>query len=165
MALDETFIGRKGGRARIVVERSATSNFAKAVKDPNPVFADARAAEAAGLAGIPAPPTFLIGAGYGGAFAELQPDDPGANPLGEVVAEYARIGGLLLHGEQSFTYHRPVMVGDVLDTETEITESYDKESGTSMMTFTVAETTYRDAGTGELVATARNNFINRRPKA
>jgi hypothetical protein len=30
------------------------------------------------------------------------------------------------------------------------------------MTFTITDTTYRDAKTGELVATARNNFINRR---
>ena len=29
------------------------------------------------------------------------------------------------------------------------------------MTFTIAETRFTDAETGELVATARNNFINR----
>jgi acyl dehydratase len=165
MALDETWIGRKGGRARIVVERSATSNFAKAVKDFDPVYGDARAAEAAGFDAIPAPPTFLIGANHWGTFAELQPEDPGVNPVGEVVGEYARMGGLLLHGEQAFTYHRQVKVGDVLDVETELTEVYDKDSGSSVMTFAVAQTTYTDAETGAPVVTARGNFINRRPKA
>jgi acyl dehydratase len=157
MALDPSFVGRKGGRARIVIERSPAANFARAVKDPNPVYADADAAEAAGFDGIPVPPTFLIGASAWGSFPELQPADPGTNPVAEVVMEYARQGGLLLHGEQAFTYHRPLRVGDVLDVESEIMESYEK--GT--MTFTVAETRYTDAETGELVCTARSNFINR----
>jgi acyl dehydratase len=157
MALDPNFVGRKGGRARIVVERSATANFARAVKDTNPVYVDAAAAEAAGLDGIPVPPTFLIAAGHWGAFPELQPADPGVNPTGEVVQEYARQGGLLLHGEQGFTYHRPLRVGDVLDTESEVVDTYTKGS----MTFAVVETRFTDAGTGELVATARGNFINR----
>ncbi|MCU1487528.1 MAG: hypothetical protein JWN67_4274 [Actinomycetia bacterium] len=157
MALDPSFVGRKGGRARIVIERSATANFARAVKDTNPAYTDTRAAEAAGFDGLPVPPTFLIGALNWGAFAELQPDDPGKNPMGEVVAEYARQGGLLLHGEQAFTYERPLKVGDVLDVETEVMETYEKGS----MTFTVCETRYTEAESGELVATARSNFINR----
>lgn len=157
MALDPSFVGRKGGRARIVVERSATANFARAVKDTNPVYYDAKAAEAAGFDGIPVPPTFLIGANVWGTFPELQPEDPGVNPTGEVVKEYARQGGLLLHGEQAFTYLRPLKVGDVLDVETEITDTYEKGS----MTFAVAETRYTDAESGEIVATTRSNFINR----
>jgi acyl dehydratase len=157
MALDPSFIGRKGGRARIVIERSAVSNFARAVKDPNPIYQDERAATAAGFDAVPAPPTFLIGAGYWGAYAELQPADPGANPQIDVVVEYSRQGGLLLHGEQSFTFERPVKVGDVLDLETELVDTYEKGS----LTFAICETRYTDAESGELVAVARNNMINR----
>jgi acyl dehydratase len=162
MPLDKSWIGRKGGRARIVIERAPVTNFARAVKDFNPVYANRDAAKAAGFEDIPVPPTFLIGAGYWGTHAELQPDDPGTNPQVEVVGEYGRMGGLLLHGEQSFTYERPLKVGDVLDLETEIIDTYEKTGGTGTMTFTITDTTYRDAKTGELVATARNNFINRR---
>jgi len=157
MPLDPSFIGRKGGRGRIVIERSAVANFARAVKDPNPIFHDANAAKAAGFDAIPAPPTFLIGAATWGSFAEMQPEDPGVNPQGEVVLEYAKQGGLLLHGEQSFTFERPVKVGDVLDQETEVVDTYVKGS----LTFTITETRYTDAETGELVAVARNNMINR----
>ena len=157
MPLDPSFIGRKGGRARIVVERSAVSNFARAVKDFNPIYHDETAAKAAGFADIPAPPTFLIAASVWGGFKELQPADPGDNPMADVVAEYAKQGGLLLHGEQGFTFERPVVVGDVLDSETEIVDTYTKGS----MTFTVAESRFTDAETGELVAVSRNNFINR----
>jgi len=157
MPLDESFKGRKGGRGRTVIERGPVSTFARAIKDTNPIHQDARAAADAGFDAIPAPPTYLIGASAWGTFPELQPDDPGKSPLADVLAEYARQGGLLLHGEQSFEFTRPIQVGDVLDSETEIVDTYVKGS----MTFTVAETRYTDAGTGELVAVARNNFINR----
>jgi acyl dehydratase len=157
MALDPSFIGRKGGRSRIVIERSGVANFARAVKDRNPLYNDPRAAEAVGLDGIAVPPTYLIAANGWGTHPELQPADPGTNLTGEVVAEYARQGGLLLHGEQAFTFERPLKVGDVLDTETEVVDTYEKGS----MTFTVCETRFTDAESGELVATARSNFINR----
>ena len=162
MPLDKSWIGRKGGRARIVIERSAVTNFARAVKDYDPVYANAEAAKAAGLDAIPVPPTYLIAAGTWGTFPELQPDDPGVNPQVDVVAQYAKDGGLLLHGEQQFTYERALKVGDILDIETEIVDTYEKTSGSGTMTFTVTDTKYVDANTGELVATARNNFINRR---
>jgi acyl dehydratase len=158
MPVDQSLVGRKGARGRIVVERSAVAAFARAVKDANPIYHDADAARAAGFAAIPAPPTFLIAAASAGSFRELQPDDDGGNPAAEVVADYARQGGLLLHGEQAFSFQRPVVVGDVLDQETEIVESYDKGS----LTFTVMETRYTDAETGELVAVGRNNIINKR---
>jgi acyl dehydratase len=151
-------VGRKGGRSRIVIERAPVANFARAVKDTNPVYQDPRAAEAAGLDAIPAPPTFLMAATSWGAFPELQPeDDGGPNPLGDVGKEYARQGGLLLHGEQAYTYVRPLKVGDVLDSETEIVDTYTKGS----MTFAVVEARYTDAETGELVATATYNMINK----
>jgi acyl dehydratase len=157
MALDPSFVGRKGGRSRIVIERSGVANFARSLKDKNPLYYDPRAAKEAGLDDIAVPPTYLIAASGWGAHPELQPDDPGTNPTGEVVAEYARQGGLLLHGEQAFAFERPLKVGDVLDTETEVVETYQKGS----MTFTVCETRFTDAESGELVATARSNFINR----
>lgn len=162
MGLDKSFIGRAGGRARIVVERGPVANFARAVKDENPVHLDERAAKEAGFDAIPVPPTFPFVAQFWGAFPEIQPDDADPNPVGEVIAEYHKMGGLILHGEQAFTYHRQIQVGDVLDTETRITDLYDKESGSSTMTFAVAETTFTDASTGEVVLTSRSNFINRR---
>ena len=158
MPLDPSIVGRKGGRSRIVIERSAVSNFARAIKDPNPIYQDETAAKAAGFSNIPAPPTFLIGASSWGTYPEHQPSDPGENPMSAIVMQYAKDGGLLLHGEQGFTFQRPVVVGDVLDGEAECVDAYTKGS----MTFGVVEVRYTDAETGELVATARNNFINRR---
>ena len=132
-------------------------NFARSVKETNPIFFDADAATAAGFDAMPATPTYLMGASSWGSYPEQQPADPGSNPMVDVVVEYSRQGGLLLHGEQSFAFERPIKVGDVLDVETEIVETYEKGS----LTFTIAETRYTDADSGELVATARSNMINR----
>ena len=70
-------------------------------------------------------------------------------------------GGLILHGEQEFIYHRPVQVGDVLVSEGKITDAYQKESKGRTMTFIVQETNWSDDKTGEPVVTARFNLIHR----
>ena len=70
-------------------------------------------------------------------------------------------GGLILHGEQAFTYHAPVVTGQVLNAVGVIKDIYVKESKGSTMTFVVAETTWSDATTGEAVCTTTFNIIHR----
>ena len=50
------------------------------------------------------------------AYPELQPagSDPSGNPMAEVLGPLMAGGGIILHGEQEFTYERPVLAGDVL---------------------------------------------------
>jgi hydroxyacyl-ACP dehydratase HTD2-like protein with hotdog domain len=67
----------------------------------------------------------------------------------------------VLHGEQEFEYHRPVVIGDVLVSEGRITDVYEKESRGKTMTFLVSETRYTDERTGEPVLTSRMNLIHR----
>ena len=55
MADYSEFIGRPTGTGTITLERSPLSNFAKAVKDENPIYLDATAAAAAGFDSVPAP--------------------------------------------------------------------------------------------------------------
>ena len=157
-------IGRPTGASKVVVERGPVQQFADAVLDESPVFRDPAAAEAAGLPGIPAPPTFAFSAiGHWGAFAELQPPDPtgGANPLAEIMGGLMAQGGLILHGEQEFRYHRPIVVGDVLTSEGHVVDLYTKESSSGRtMTFLVTEDVYRDEA-GEPVLTSRMNLIHR----
>jgi peroxisomal enoyl-CoA hydratase 2 len=164
MADDElaSIIGKPTGTVTVVVERGPVSNFATAVCDDSPVYHDPRAAEAAGFPAIPAPPTFAFVMANWGAFPELQSGDgDGGNPLGAVIGPLAAKGGLILHGEQSFEYHRPVLVGDVLRGEGRIVDAYTKESKGRTMTFVVNETVWREAATGEPVVTARFNVIHR----
>ena len=71
--------------------------------------------------------------------------------LGPLMAN----GGLILHGEQEFIYHRPIVVGDVLVSEGKVIDAYQKESKGKTMTFIVSETNWSDDATGEPVATAQ----------
>lgn len=155
-------IGKPTSKSRVVVERSAVTNFATAVCDPNPVYSDPRAAADAGLPAIPAPPTFAFVMDNWGRFPEIQPDDvPSGNALGEVLGPLMAGGGLILHGEQEFEFHRPVYVGDQLTGEGRIVDAYTKESKGRTMTFVVTETVWSDDKTGEPVVTTRFNVIHR----
>ena len=162
MPVDKSWIGRKGGQARIVVERSPVGIFAKAVKSTDPVFQDERAAKEAGLDRIPAPPTFLMSAGYVGMFPEQQPDKVDPSPQGDAAMTFVKEGALLLHGEQAFTFARPVYVGDVLDSETTVVDVYEKQGGSGTMTFVSTDTVYTDVQTGDVVVTARATLIGRK---
>lgn len=161
MAIDrERYVGRPTGKWVITVERGPVSAFAKAVKDENPIYLRADAARAAGFDNIPAPPTFGMALAYWGAFPEDQPPADGGNPVAEMVGSLMEKGGLMLHGEQEFVYHRPLVVGDRLHGEGRVVDVYERESKGRTMTFIVTENVYRDES-GQPVLTTRMNLIHR----
>ena len=98
-----------------------------------------------------------------GTFAEDQPPDPtkGRNPVMEIIGGLMQKGGLVLHGEQEFEYHRPIVAGDVLRSEGKVVDAYEKESKGKTMTFLVTENVFKDAKTGDPVLTTRMNLIHR----
>lgn len=146
----------------MVVERGPVANFARAVHDGDPAYRDPQAAAAAGLAGIPAPPTFPFAMEHWGRFAEDQPSRDGmVDAIAEVMGPLLGSGGVILHGEQSFEYDRPIMVGDVLDGATTVVDVYEKESKGRQMTFLVLETVWSEASTGARVVSSRMNLIHR----
>jgi acyl dehydratase len=174
MAVDTSVIGTTTARCQVVVERGPVANFATAVTDTSPVYRDADAAAAAGFDGVPAPPTFTFAVRAWGERPELQRGlDPVAdNALAEIMGGLVAGGGLVLHGEQSFDYHRPVLVGDVLHGEATVVDVYQKESrsggdgGTGQervrtMTFLVIETVWTDDDSGDPVVTERFNLLHR----
>ena len=158
----ERYIGMTTGVGTVVVERAAVTQFAHAVTDYSAVYSNAVVAEAEGFDGIPASPTFAFALQSFGKWAELQPPpDPDAhNPMIEVMGALMMQGGLILHGEQSFTYHRPMVVGDRLDFHGQVTDIYQKPTGGRTMTFMVMEDRYTDAE-GKPVLTATTNLIHR----
>ena len=103
MALDQSFIGRtypplppyEVGSAKI-------REFADAIGDPNPVYRDVEAARAAGHPAVIAPPTFVMTI-INQAINMIEADD-------ELGLDWRQV----VHGEQSFVYHRPIMAGDGL---------------------------------------------------
>jgi acyl dehydratase len=155
-------VGRPTGAATIHVERGPVAAFARAVTDQSPVYQSLEAAEAAGFDSIPAPPTFTFAAAHWGKFAEDQPADPtnGRSPMAEIMGALMADGGMILHGEQEFVYHRPVQAGDTLHHHGEVVDLYTKESGDRTMTFLVIENRFTDDD-GAPVVTERFNLIHR----
>lgn len=156
-------VGLPTGKATITVERGPITQFAASVTDTNPIYRNKDAAKAAGFDDIPVPPTyFFSGATFWGAFPEAQPADatPDRNPTMEIIGKLMSKGGIVLHGEEEFTYHKPVVVGDTIQSEGKVVDLYEKPAGDKTMTFLVTENEYRNQD-GDLVLTARMNLIHR----
>ena len=163
MVSRDDVVGRSTGKSTLVIERGPVMRFAEAVTESNPIYQRRDAAQDAGFDDIPVPPTwFFSAAGHWGAYPEDQPPDatPERNPTAEVIGALMANGGLILHGEQEFTYHKPVTVGQTLRSEGEVVDLYEKPTGERTMTFLVTETKYYDEA-GELAVTARMNLIHR----
>ncbi len=155
-------IGQPTGRSKVLVERGPVQHFADAVLSSSPIYHDPAAAKAAGFGNIPAPPTWPFAMEFSGKFEELQPPEGTVpNPMGKALGPLIAKGGLILHGEQEFVYHRPVQVGDVLVGDGKVADAYQKESSGRTMTFIVTETTWNDDTSGEPVVTVRSNIIHR----
>jgi hypothetical protein len=157
------YIGRGTSKGTLVVERAPISLFARAVGDGNAVYRNAVEARAAGFENVPAPPTFGFSIQNWGKWEELQPADgaPATNPMADVMGALMAKGGMVLHGEQEFVYHQPLVVGQRLDYEGVVRDIYEKVSGDKTMTFMVIEDTYRDED-GTPVLTSTMNLIHRR---
>ena len=115
--IDRKWIGHKLPASVLPIERSRLRFFAKAIGETDPVYTDVAAAQAAGYADLPAPPTFLFA-------AEL---DSGASDqlLADLQIPIAR----LLHGEQSFQYGEPACAGDTVTVRSVVEDIYDKKGG------------------------------------
>jgi acyl dehydratase len=115
--IDKKWIGYQLPESILPIERSRLQFFAKATGEIRPEYIDVTAAKAAGHADLPAPPTFLMA-------AEL---DSGASDqlLQDLQIPLAK----LLHGEQSFTYHKPIVAGDTITVRSVISDIYEKKNG------------------------------------
>lgn len=119
------------------IEAGKVEEFARAVKDDNPVHRDDDAAREAGFDANPAPLTFTRVSRF---------------------PRYARdgLGGYLgfdlrfdpertVHGEQRYEFERPVRVGDILTGVVTLDDVYEREGGRGgNMTFATLSIEYRD---------------------
>jgi len=119
-------IGKTYDRFTFEVEKGRLRAFAKAIGETNPIYFDEQAAMAAGYRSIVAPPTF--------AFVPLMESDQPFTVLADMGIDKTKS----VHGEQHFTYHRPIVAGDHISGQQRITEIYDKKGGA--LTFIVTDT-------------------------
>lgn len=146
MAPSQDVVGRVLGTVTLPIEAGKVREFARAIKDDNPIYRDPEAARAAGFTAIPAPPTYTVVA------AHFQEGEGGVLALG---LDLARV----LHGEQEWTYHRTPVVGDVLTGETKVASVTTKPGRRGgEMTFVRIETTFTDQS-GQPVVTEASTVI------
>jgi acyl dehydratase len=144
--IDRKWIGHELPASRLCIERSRLQSFARAIGETREEYLDAGAARAAGYADLPAPPTFLVA-------AEL---DSGMSD--RLLADLQIPLSNLLHGEQGFTYYRPVCAGDTITVKSVITDIYEKKEGAlEFVVKTSRVTNQKD----ELVAELRSVLVFR----
>jgi acyl dehydratase len=145
---------------RFPVEAGHILLFARAIADPNPIYADPEAAVA--------PPTFVQASAQFDEdyFLRPKPGRPwigsGSSPSQAAAAAGAESpgsgggGGTGLHAEQHYEYHRVPRPGDVLSANVRPGESWEREGRRGgKLQFSESVTEYRDQN-GELVVTARS---------
>jgi hypothetical protein len=132
----------------VAVERGRLRFFAKAIGETDPVNTDVDAARAAGHPDLPVPPSFFFSLG-------LEAPDP-FRYIEDLGVELSRV----LHGEQSFTYHRLAFAGDTLALQDRIVDVYAKKGGVLEFVVKQTEITRGD----ELVAHARSVVVVRNPE-
>jgi acyl dehydratase len=127
-----------------LVGREKVREFARATGSTDPVALDPAAAEAAGFADVVAPPTFAVVI-QDRTLAQLLADERAGIDFSRVV-----------HGDQRFTYSRPIVAGDLLTARMTVT-SVKTLGGNAMVT---AESDIRDAS-GAHVVTAVSTLVVR----
>ena len=130
--------------APYLVGREKVREFARAVFSENPINHDPDAARTAGYTDVVAPPTFPIVV-QERTLAQLLSDP-------EAGIDFTRV----VHGDQRFTYTRPIVAGDELTATLTVT-SVKSLGGHSMVT---SESAIVDA-TGAHVVTAISTLVMR----
>jgi len=136
-----------GPPVRVSIEHAPVMLFARAVKDRSAVYASERAAAEAGFDRVPVPPTYTFVMSDSGAFPDIQPEGGTGSMYASAGADAASVfarDGLFLHGEQHFTYHRPVSVGDVLEGRMRTSKPIAREARRGPMEVTYFQTTWTD---------------------
>jgi acyl dehydratase len=144
MPADKSLIGATGEPVTLHIERGKIREFARAIKEGDPLYFDEEYARRE-AGGIMPPVTFLV---------TLSHWDDGRGRA-RAPLDLKRV----LHGEQEYEFFRPIYAGDVLTAVSRIADVYEKQGkrgGT--MTFVVTETEFKNAR-NELVATARQVTI------
>ncbi|GMA29236.1 UPF0336 protein [Arenivirga flava] len=127
-----------------LVGREKVREFARAVLATSPLSLDPAAAQAAGFADVIAPPTFPVVV-QEHSLAQLLADP-------EARIDFSRV----VHGDQRFSYSRPIVAGDELTATLTVT-SVKSLGGNSMVT---AESAIVDAS-GAHVVTAISTLVVR----
>ncbi|MFB7140828.1 MaoC family dehydratase N-terminal domain-containing protein [Gottfriedia sp. NPDC056225] len=115
----QAFIGKRSKHVKNIVERGAVKKFAEAIGDLHPIYIDEDYGMKSRYGQNIAPPTFPRVFDYG------------------KIENFNLPNVGLIHGEQTFEYKRPLLVGETINCYTEIKDYYEKRGGQGYMGFLV----------------------------
>ena len=144
--IDKKWIGHQLPPSELLIERGRLQFFARSIGETDPIYTDLAAARAAGYPDLPAPPTFLFA-------AELE-----SGAVTSLLETLELPIQKILHGEQGFTYLKPVCAGERVTVRSKIADIYEKKGGA--LEFVLKSSEVRNSS-GELVAELRSLLVCR----
>lgn len=114
-------VGKRSTKVKNVVERGAVKKFAEAIGDLHPIYFDEETGRNSRFKNNIAPPTFPRTFDYG-AIEGLKLPEKG-----------------LIHGEQTFHYERPLLVGEEIVCYSEVKKYFEKKGNFGEMGFLILE--------------------------
>jgi acyl dehydratase len=145
MPLNYALKGKEYGEISFVVEAEHVRQFAEAIGEDRPLFRDPEAARADGYPGQVAPLTFVTRMQIMASGQVVLDPDLGLN--------YA----MVVHGEQEYEWHRPVMVGDELTALPRISDMYARGPNE----YLIIEAEVKDSRSGEVMVISRTTLLSR----
>jgi acyl dehydratase len=136
----EEHIGKYSNKVKNTVERGAVKKFAEAIGDPHPIYLDEETGKKSRYKNNIAPPTFPR------------------------VFDYGVIDGLklpskgLIHGEQTFHYERPLLVGEEILCYSKVENYYEKKGNRGVLGFLVIKS-YGEDPSGQIIFTSKQTVI------
>ncbi|MDN3015288.1 MaoC family dehydratase N-terminal domain-containing protein [Paenibacillus sp. BSR1-1] len=133
-------IGKQSNKVKNVVERGAVKKFAESIGDLHPIYFDEEVGEQSRYRKNIAPPTFPR------------------------VFDYGVIEGLnlpnkgLIHGEQTFHYVRPLLVGEEVYCYSKVKNYFEKKGNFGEMGFLVLES-YGDDAAGNTIFSSTSTVV------
>ena len=144
--IDKKWVGHQLPPSELLIERGRLQFFARSIGETDPMYTDLAAARAAGYPDLPAPPTFVFA-------AELE-----SGAVTSLLETLELPIQKILHGEQGFTYLKPVCAGERVTVRSKIADIYDKKGGA--LEFVLKSSEARNSS-GELVAELRSLLVCR----
>jgi acyl dehydratase len=108
-------VGKTYAPVTYAVGREKIREYARAVGEENPVYFDPDAARAAGFRNVVAPPMFCVVYSAGAMGPAVLDPELAINLM------------MMVHGQQDFEWGEPVVSGDVITTEVEVKDMYEKD--------------------------------------
>jgi acyl dehydratase len=119
-------VGKRSNKVKNVVERGAVKKFAEAIGDLHPIYFDEEIGRNSRYQNNIAPPTFPRTFDYG------------------IIKGLNLPNKGLIHGEQTFHYERPLVVGEEILCYSEVKKYFEKKGNFGEMGFLIVENSGED---------------------